>query len=198
MTGEAAAVAAPTRDERDRRTATRGPARGRPEPALVAGAVLAAILVLFLALPVAALLGRAIFGEALASVIGERVLLDALALSLVCTLATVVLTVIFGLPLAFFLARRPVPGGPVRGDARRPADRAAAIGGRPRAAHAPRPTWSARCTARSGRSDAPVHDHCRRDRATVRCGAILRPVGPQRLPVRRAGSRGCCAGRWCE
>jgi molybdate transport system permease protein len=38
------------------------------------------------------------------------VLLDALALSLVCTLATVVLTVIFGLPLAYFLARRPFPG----------------------------------------------------------------------------------------
>jgi molybdate transport system permease protein len=76
------------------------------EPALVAGVVLAAILGLFLGLPVLALLVRAIFGEALADVIRERVLVDALALSLATTAASLLLAVGFGTPLAFLLARR--------------------------------------------------------------------------------------------
>jgi molybdate transport system permease protein len=78
----------------------------RHEPGLVAGAALGAILVLFLALPVAALVARAFLGEALVDVLRERVLLDALVLSLVTTLASLVLAVVFGTPLAFMLAHR--------------------------------------------------------------------------------------------
>jgi molybdate transport system permease protein len=78
----------------------------RREPALVAGVILAAILSLFLGLPVLALVVRAVFGEALADVVRERVLVDALVLSLVTTAASLLLAVGFGTPLAFLLARR--------------------------------------------------------------------------------------------
>ena len=91
---------------RDRRAARREPVRGRREPALLAGAALAAILTLFLGLPVVALVARALLGEALADVVRERVLLDALALSLLTTLVSLALAVVFGTPLAFILARR--------------------------------------------------------------------------------------------
>ncbi len=76
------------------------------EPALVAGAVLAVVLGLFLALPVVALVVRAFLGESFGDVVRERVLLDALVLSLVTTLLSLALAVAFGTPLAFLLARR--------------------------------------------------------------------------------------------
>jgi molybdate transport system permease protein len=81
-------------------------AGARREPGLAAGAVLGVILTLFLALPVAALLVRALLGESFLDAVRERVLLDALALSLVTTLASLTLAVVFGTPLAFVLARR--------------------------------------------------------------------------------------------
>ena len=84
----------------------RRPVGSRREPALLAGRVLAAILALFLALPVLALVGRAFLGEALADVVRQRALLDALALSLSTTLVSLALTVVLGTPLAFVLARR--------------------------------------------------------------------------------------------
>ena len=60
----------------------------RPEPSLLVGGVLGLILVLFLALPVAALVVRAILGEPLAEVLGQRAILDALVLSLGTTAAS--------------------------------------------------------------------------------------------------------------
>jgi molybdate transport system permease protein len=70
---------------------------------------LAAIALLFLALPVAALLGRALFGGALRDAPAEA-LFDALALSLVTTGVTVIVLVLFGSPLAWVLARRSFRG----------------------------------------------------------------------------------------
>jgi molybdate transport system permease protein len=80
--------------------------RRRPrDPLFLTAAVLASILVLFLALPVVALLGRAIFGEALLEILGQGVLIDALVLSLVTTAISLLLAIVFGTPLAFILAR---------------------------------------------------------------------------------------------
>jgi molybdate transport system permease protein len=70
---------------------------------------LAAIALLFLALPVVALLARSLFGGALRNAPAEA-LFDALGLSLVTTGVTVVVLIIFGSPLAWVLARRSFRG----------------------------------------------------------------------------------------
>jgi molybdate transport system permease protein len=70
---------------------------------------LAAVALLFLALPVVALLVRALFGGALRDAPAEA-LFDALALSLLTTFVTIVVLVLFGSPLAWVLARRSFRG----------------------------------------------------------------------------------------
>jgi molybdate transport system permease protein len=81
---------------------------GRPAPRagrlIVTG--LAGIAAAFLALPVVALVARTLVDGSLAQAVTTTVVLDALALSLATTAASLVLTVTFGLPLAFVLARR--------------------------------------------------------------------------------------------
>ena len=72
--------------------------------------VLVAVAVLFLGLPVLVLVGRAVLGGSLAGAVGSRAVLDALGLSLATTAISLVLTIAFGLPLAWVLARRPFRG----------------------------------------------------------------------------------------
>jgi molybdate transport system permease protein len=67
--------------------------------------VLAAVALAFLALPIVALLLRALQSGALGSALAGRAVLDALALSLSSTAVALVLIVVFGIPLAFVLAR---------------------------------------------------------------------------------------------
>ena len=67
---------------------------------------LAALFALFLALPVLAVLARALSGGLLAAVAGSETVLAALALSLATTAVSLVVTVALGLPLAIVLARR--------------------------------------------------------------------------------------------
>lgn len=74
------------------------------------GVVVSVVGLLFLGLPVAALLGRAVLGEALLAQASERAVLDALVLSLATTLVSLVLAVLFGTPLALLLARREFRG----------------------------------------------------------------------------------------
>ncbi len=64
----------------------------------------------FLGLPVAALIGRAVLDGSLRAALGSPVVADALLLSLATTAISLGLTVVFGLPLAFLLARRRFPG----------------------------------------------------------------------------------------
>jgi molybdate transport system permease protein len=71
---------------------------------------LAALVALFLGLPILVLLVRALLGGTLASAIATPQILDALALSLFTTAASLVLAVVLGTPLAFALARRRFPG----------------------------------------------------------------------------------------
>ena len=67
---------------------------------------MAALFALFLGLPVATLVARAVFDGSLAAAVASPAVLDALSLSLVTTAISLVATVALGLPLAFVLARR--------------------------------------------------------------------------------------------
>ena len=101
MTAAAQGVASESRERRSaRHTADLGPA----------GIVLSIIGLLFLGLPVAALLARAILGERLLATATDKAVLDALILSLSTTFASLVLAIIFGTPLALLLARREFRG----------------------------------------------------------------------------------------
>jgi molybdate transport system permease protein len=71
---------------------------------------IAGLAALFLGLPVAALVVRAIVDGALAHALTTQVVLDALALSLVTTAISLVLTIGLGLPMAIILARRSFRG----------------------------------------------------------------------------------------
>ena len=68
--------------------------------------ILAGVFGLFLGLPVAVLVARTIVDGSLGAALGSPVVLDALSLSLVTTAVSLVITVVFGTPLAFVLARR--------------------------------------------------------------------------------------------
>jgi molybdate transport system permease protein len=70
----------------------------------------AVIVSLFLGLPVAALMARAVLSGSLLASATSEVVLTALSLSLITTSISLVLTVVFGLPLAFVLARRTFRG----------------------------------------------------------------------------------------
>ena len=67
--------------------------------------VLAAVGLAFLALPIVALLLRAIEAGALSSALAGRAVLDALLLSLASTAVSLVIVLVLGTPLAFVLAR---------------------------------------------------------------------------------------------
>jgi molybdate transport system permease protein len=83
----------------------------RIERAAIAGLV--GLLVVFLGLPVAVLVVRAVAGGALASALGDPVVLDALSLSLATTAVSLLVTIVLGTPLAYLLARRRFRGSSV-------------------------------------------------------------------------------------
>ena len=88
--------------------------RGRRRPPVAALAA-AAVAVAFFALPLVGLLQRADW-RALPDDLTRPAALDAMRLSLVASLAATAATVVFGTPLAWVLARVPIPGrGLVRG-----------------------------------------------------------------------------------
>jgi molybdate transport system permease protein len=84
---------------------TSGELAGRVSLGLAVG-----VAATFLALPVAAVVVRAILDRPIREALGSPVIVDALVLSLVTTAATVVLTLVFGTPLAWLLARRTFRG----------------------------------------------------------------------------------------
>lgn len=94
--------------------ANEGDVPRRPAPRSHIGersiAAVAALFVLFLGLPVVALVVRASLDGSLAATIRSRVVLDALLLSLATTMISLAITIAFGLPLAWILARRDFPG----------------------------------------------------------------------------------------
>jgi molybdate transport system permease protein len=82
----------------------------RAERSIGPVASLATVSALFLGVPVLALVGRAVLDGSLAAAAASRVVVDALVLSLGTTSISLLLTVAFGLPLAWILARRSFPG----------------------------------------------------------------------------------------
>ncbi len=82
----------------------------RSIPTELALAIPAGLLLTFLALPIVALLGRAVLGGFLADVAVRSDVLVALGLSLATTAVSIVVVVLLGVPLAFLLARRRIPG----------------------------------------------------------------------------------------
>ncbi len=72
--------------------------------------VVASLFAIFLGLPVAVLVLRSVFEGSLARALTSQVVLDALALSLLTTAVSLVITVVLGLPLAFVLARHAFRG----------------------------------------------------------------------------------------
>jgi len=75
--------------------------------------VLAALLGLFLGLPVALLVGRALLGGSLVAALGSGAVIDALTLSLITTAISLALTIALATPLAHLLARRRFRGAAV-------------------------------------------------------------------------------------
>lgn len=97
MTGHTVANTPPHRRE----------VRGNRPPAGVI--LVAAVAVAFFAAPLIGLLGRAPWGSLWDELTAPETV-DALRLSLVCSCAATVLSVGFGIPLAWVLARQPFPG----------------------------------------------------------------------------------------
>ena len=91
----------------ERTRASHRPASGWGERSLAA---LAGLFALFLGLPVAALVARAVLDGSLTTALTTPVVLDALWLSLVTTAISLGITVVLGLPLAIVLARRQFRG----------------------------------------------------------------------------------------
>jgi molybdate transport system permease protein len=81
-------------------------------PSGLAVAGLAVVTVLFFVLPLVGLLTQAPWGR-LGSTITSSTALDALRLSLIASLASTVLALLFGFPLAWILARGNFPGKPL-------------------------------------------------------------------------------------
>ena len=73
-------------------------------------AALIAVPVLFLALPIVVLVGRALTDGSIGRVAGTASVVDALILSLATTAVSLALTVVLGLPLAWVLARHQFRG----------------------------------------------------------------------------------------
>ncbi|HYC07070.1 MAG TPA: ABC transporter permease [Candidatus Binatia bacterium] len=78
-------------------------AQGSGGPAI---AVVAGLGVLFLGLPVVILVVRSIANGALASAFTDETVIEAFKLSMITTAVSLLLTVVFGLPIAIVLARR--------------------------------------------------------------------------------------------
>lgn len=68
-------------------------------------AAVAAVAVTFLALPVIVLVARAVLGGSVLAAVGTPAVIDALVLSVLTSSSSLLVVVIFGMPLALFLAR---------------------------------------------------------------------------------------------
>jgi len=85
----------------------------RPHASVIGGwtvRLVAGLTLLFLGLPIVVLIARAILDGSLTDAITTPVVLDALLLSLATTSVSLVLTAVFGLPVAWLLARRTFRG----------------------------------------------------------------------------------------
>ncbi|HEX2185463.1 MAG TPA: ABC transporter permease [Chloroflexota bacterium] len=84
--------------------------RDLPSPLVLGAAVAAALVVLLLAVPLVALVWRTLQGNALPPALHNQAVLAALQLSLLTSLTSLALAIVFGTPLAYALARVSFPG----------------------------------------------------------------------------------------
>lgn len=77
---------------------------------LVLLALAAGLFALLILLPIGAVIARALGGGAVLAALGKPVVLEALRLSVETSILTVLLTVVFGTPVAWLLARKDFPG----------------------------------------------------------------------------------------
>jgi molybdate transport system permease protein len=84
--------------------------RSRPAPAMGLSASMSALMSLFLVLPVVGLVLRAVNFSNMLAVARLPIVLESLKLSVLTTLLVLVLSLVFGSPLALLLARRHFPG----------------------------------------------------------------------------------------
>lgn len=85
--------------------------RRRPTVSTVAVALLATIFALFFLLPFAGLIWRAIDDPRTREALGDPSVGVALRISMLTTSVSVALSLLFGTPVAYLLARRDIPGG---------------------------------------------------------------------------------------
>ena len=157
-----------------------------PVPALV----LAGIAIAFFALPFLGLLWKAPWGDAW-SILTSDSALTALRLSLWCSLWATLAALLFGVPLAWLLARVSFPGPRPGARPVHPVDGAAAGRRRRGAVLLARAARSARPVPRSlVRVHAAVHDRRRRRRPDLRRHAVPRHHRRSRLPPARHPLRG--------
>ena len=123
-----------------RMAARRTPGQGRPPWVIVP---LAAAAVVFIGVPFLALLQRAPWTD-LGDLLSDPIVRDALRLSVTTAFAATGIAVLFGIPLAWVLARTRVPRSLRHPRARHPADGAPTRGGRRRAALRVRPSGPVR------------------------------------------------------
>jgi molybdate transport system permease protein len=90
--------------------AARPRSTGRADPGGRPLYLLAVVAGLCLGLPVAVIVVRSLLDGSLATAITDRIVLDALTLSLGTTAISLLITIVVGLPLAYFLARREFRG----------------------------------------------------------------------------------------
>ncbi|TAJ20185.1 MAG: molybdate ABC transporter permease subunit [Dehalococcoidia bacterium] len=85
----------------------------RPSPMTLAVAVLGTVFALFFLLPFVGLVWRAIDDPRAREALGDPSVATALRISMLTTSVSVTLSLLFGTPAAYLLARRQVPGGAV-------------------------------------------------------------------------------------
>ena len=73
-------------------------------------ALCGSVMLLFLLLPLLTIIGRGLFDGALGTYLAQAAVTDALRLSLITTAATLAVSVVFGTPVAYLLARRAFRG----------------------------------------------------------------------------------------
>ena len=145
---------------------------GARPPALVVTIAIVGLLAFFVA-PLAGLLQRAPWGQ-FWSIFTEPDVRTALRLSLECSFAATGLSLVFGLPIAWLLARTEFWGKSIVARDRDPADGAPTRRGRRRVARRVRAPRAGGAVPRPlVQHHAAVHDHGRDHRRDVRCDALL-------------------------
>jgi len=138
-------------------------------------------VVTFVTLPLLAIFLKVLPQAGLWETLREPLVTQALRLSLVTSLSSLCLAVLFGTPVAYLPGASSLPRGASGGDAPRPADGVAAHGRWHRAADGLWAAWSPRTVAPGGRSPDQFFNYGGGPRPEFRLLAVLHPGSPGRV-----------------